>query len=173
MTKELKQAKLDLKREMMDAMLEHVTHYRADIVLDFEIVDEEMDYDSKYVWLLRETGTDLGKVTDLLNPDSWTSLTVPRSSWAYIIEDLKLTEVSMQDIKDMMIVDEPADDAIVSHVVEDWTGRELFSCKDLDEAEEFINQLVDKEPEADQEGARDDLYIYAVTAAGDKVAPEW
>ena len=102
MTEQMKSAKRDLKREMMDAMLEHVTHYRADIVYDFETVDEEMGYDSKYVWLLRETGTDLGKVTDLLDPNSWTSLTVPRSSWAYIIEDLKLTEVPIQDIYDMM-----------------------------------------------------------------------
>lgn len=96
---EIKDMKRTLKREMMDELLEHVTHYRADIVYDFETVDDEIDLDSKYIWLLRETGTDIGRYSELYNPESWTALTVPRSSWAYIIENLELKQVPIEDIQ--------------------------------------------------------------------------
>ena len=96
---EIKDMKRTLKREMMDELLEHVTHYRADIVYDFETVDDEIDLDSKYIWLLREAGTDIGLYSDLDNPESWTALTVPRSSWAYIIEKLELKQIDIAELK--------------------------------------------------------------------------
>ena len=96
---QINNAKRQLKREMFAHVITRLTNYREDVIFDFEFVDNDMTVDGKYIWLLRSTGTDIGKYSDLQDLKSWTALTVPRSSWAYIIENLELKQVPIEDIQ--------------------------------------------------------------------------
>lgn len=89
--------KNELKKAMLDTMLNVVSHYRSDIVDDFEFIDNLAD--QKVIWLLRDTGTDIGYYSDLSNPDKWITLSIPRSKYAFVIEDFKLVEVDINALK--------------------------------------------------------------------------
>ena len=97
---QINNAKRQLKREMFAHVITRLTNYREDVIFDFEFVDNDMTVDGKYIWLLRSTGTDIGKYSDLQDPESWTYLTVPHSEWAFIIEGLTLVkEVPIAELK--------------------------------------------------------------------------
>ena len=97
-TVELKEVKRTVKMRMMDTMLNVVKHYQADIVMDFEFVDE-MKATDKALWLLRTSGTDIGKYSDIEDPNKWITLSIPRAEYAFVIEDFELKQIDIAELK--------------------------------------------------------------------------
>ena len=97
-TLELKEVKRTVKMRMMDTMLNVVKHYRADIVMDFEFVDA-MAANDKALWLLRDTGTDIGNYSDITDPNKWITSSIPRAKYAFVIEDFELKQIDIAELK--------------------------------------------------------------------------
>lgn len=76
--------------------------YKSDLVLDFDFLSSKWDQERPLLWLVRPTGTHLGYLDDLTDPDSWITAAVNNidADIIYIIApNQSIKKIALSDLK--------------------------------------------------------------------------